>query len=413
MSEQQRASDDDEHWTQPPPSEDGAPAWVDLGLNLKRIHSVDTVASTTYAHVSTVLYWNDPRLVGWPEGKPLPPALWGPMLKLDNALADFQSYDIGFVLVNADTGRLKRSRHYRGTVDNPMELHAFPFDLDNVEFSLKTTSTWESLDGTRGGGLAKGKSYRLRQNREPDETDWVTMLWNGQVAEWELHGVSTDIYERPANKSGSENTMVSINFHLSRKSGYYFWKALLPLYLLTALSMSTFQLDTDSLPDRNSTVSTYFLAAFAMLYVVGEALPKTDFLTKIDVTIVISTISLALTGLFSMALAKLHKEIGEEVAERWNMIAGTSLSSFYVLANLVIFVPAWLKQRSAVAQLSTSYKRASTAHAERTSDSEKNPMIVGGVGETTPPPTVREGHEYITLADLTARVPVHRPRDSP
>jgi hypothetical protein len=68
MSEQQRASDDDEHWTQPPPSEDGASAWVDLGLNLKRIHSVDTVASTTYAHVSTVLYWNDPattsRLAG-------------------------------------------------------------------------------------------------------------------------------------------------------------------------------------------------------------------------------------------------------------------------------------------------------------------------------------------------------------
>jgi len=45
--------------------------------------------------------------------------------------------------------------------------------------------------------------------------------------------------------------------------------------------MGTFHFDADNLSDRYSTVSAYFLAAFAMLYIVGEALPKTDFLTKI------------------------------------------------------------------------------------------------------------------------------------
>lgn len=60
-----------------------------------------------------------------------------------------------------------------------------------------------------------------------------------------------------------ELTRVWVNFHVSRKSGYYFWKALLPLYLLTALSMGTFHFSTDNLSDRYSTVSTYFLAAFA------------------------------------------------------------------------------------------------------------------------------------------------------
>ena len=45
--------------------------------------------------------------------------------------------------------------------------------------------------------------------------------------------------------------------------------------------MGTFHFDAVNLSDRYSTVSAYFLAAFAMLYIVGEALPKTDFLTKI------------------------------------------------------------------------------------------------------------------------------------
>ena len=29
---------------------------------------------------------------------------------------------------------------------------------------------------------------------------------------------------------------------------------------------------------RYNTIATYFLAAFSMMYVVGEAMPKTDFL---------------------------------------------------------------------------------------------------------------------------------------
>ena len=54
----------------------------------------------------------------------------------------------------------------------------------------------------------------------------------------------------------------------------------MPLYLLTAVSMSSIHFDMDnriaivSDDSRVGAVSTYFLAAFAMLYAVGAALPK-------------------------------------------------------------------------------------------------------------------------------------------
>jgi hypothetical protein len=79
------------------------------------------------------------------------------------------------------------------------------------------------------------------------------------------------------------------------------------------------------------------------------------------------------------------------VAERWNIVAAIGLGGFYVLANLVIFVPAWCKQRSAVAQLSGYKRESAVAQVERTSvdSSEQNPMIDqprgGGEGEATPP----------------------------
>jgi hypothetical protein len=106
----------------------------------------------------------------------------------------------------------------------------------------------------------------------------------------------------------------------------------------------------------------------------------------------------------------LHKKQGEAVAERWNIVAAIGLGGFYVLANLVIFVPAWCKQRSAVAQLSGYKRESAAAQVERTSvdSSEQNPMIDqprgGGEGEATPPLTVRKGHNYITLSEVRANV---------
>jgi hypothetical protein len=403
--EQQHATDDDEYWILPPPGEDGAPVWVELSFVLNRVSAVDTVTGTAFFKVYVVFHWTDPRLVGWPAGKPLPPQLWGPRLFLVNALGDLEEVDgAGFTLVDASTGRLKRGRNYSGSVDNPMELRTFPFDMDNIKLDFLTASDFESLNGERTGS-SDGKTYRLRRISDPGDiglrtcsSTWLTMEgWKGRIAEWTLHGISSNINERPPDASGFEITDVSIGFHVSRRAGYYFWKALLPLYLLTALSMGTFQFETDNLPDRTSTVSTYFLAAFAMLYVVGEALPKTDFLTKIDQVIVISTVSLASTGIVSMALAKLHKERGEEVADRWNMIAAIGLSGFYVLANLVIFVPAWWNQRSAVMQLDSYKHTSSIAKMEGIKDSDKNAMF--GAGEKMPQ-TVEQGHDYVTLAEL-------------
>lgn len=78
----------------------------------------------------------------------------------------------------------------------------------------------------------------------------MSLSWNGHIAEWALHGVSTKIVERSILASGVENTLVPLSFHVTRKSVYYFWKALLPLYLLTALSMTTFQFETDNLEAR-------------------------------------------------------------------------------------------------------------------------------------------------------------------
>ena len=139
----------------------------------------------------------------------------------------------------------------------------------------------------------------------------MNFLWSGAIPEWTLHGVSTKIVEKIANPQGQEHTNVPVSFHVTRKARYYFWKALLPLYLLTLLSMSTFHFDCDDFEGRSSTVSTYFLAAFAMLYVVGSSLPKVNFLTTIDVVIVLTTLTITFTGIISLVLTKRRQTLAK------------------------------------------------------------------------------------------------------
>ena len=56
----------------------------------------------------------------------------------------------------------------------------------------------------------------------------------------------------------------------------------------------------DEIGDRAGVVSTYFLAAFAMLYVVGSYLPTTDYLTRMDYVIITTTGLLAIMGVENM-----------------------------------------------------------------------------------------------------------------
>ena len=75
-------------WMHPPPNPatDSQPIWVDFLFGLSKVSAVDTVALHSWMSIIIMFYWNDPRLVGWPEAAvELPPRLWGPELWLKNA----------------------------------------------------------------------------------------------------------------------------------------------------------------------------------------------------------------------------------------------------------------------------------------------------------------------------------------
>ena len=117
-------------------------------------------------------------------------------------------------------------------------------------------------------------------------------------------------------------TEITIAFHVGRDANFYLIKVLTPVFMLTMLSLHVYMFDPSNISDRVATTATYFLAAFAMLYVVSESLPKTSFLTRVDKTIFLSTCNLLIAGFTTTLLYFFLKQNGAiEVPETSEMQA--------------------------------------------------------------------------------------------
>ena len=76
------------------------------------------------------------------------------------------------------------------------------------------------------GKKSKGKSYRVREVQPgTGEGRMVELEFPvKKVGEFNVHGVSYQVKERPPGGNGSERTEFNVSIHVGRKSNYYLWK---------------------------------------------------------------------------------------------------------------------------------------------------------------------------------------------
>jgi len=118
---------------------------------------------------------------------------------------------------------------------------------------------------------------------------------------------------------------------------------------------------------------TLFLASFAMLYVVGEHLPKTDFLISVDLVIIVTSVALLAACVSAYVVQKVskqgEKEDRELQADSLNMALGVGIIVMQVLANALILIPPWFRRRRNTRRLqegllNQSLSAKSTSHKD-------------------------------------------------
>jgi hypothetical protein len=238
------------NWSSFPAAEESEELpWIDIRFVIMHLGHIDTVNSTAKVKFRLFSYWTDARAIGW-EGE-LPGSTWGPLFNFVNSVGGMNVTVDEMTLLNSSTGRIRSVIVYEGTLSNPMDLRQFPFDLDAVNVTLSTLSRWMSYDQTRHG-KSTSRMYRVRPVSDPVEGHYM-QLSIGNIAEFELHGVSSKIEEQAMNLANEERTYIYFGLHVSRQYGYYFYKVLVPLYSLTLLHLQVYLFDPRALTDRIAT----------------------------------------------------------------------------------------------------------------------------------------------------------------
>lgn len=155
---------------------------------------------------------------------------------------------------------------FSAVLEDPLDLHDFPFDRQNMNISLKLV------------GLERNRRVRLtffgHRVRIHVASPVVLNEWQMEPA-IEQYGL-----ERHPRHGGP--TSLEIRFRLQRIPRFYIFQIIIPLFLIVSLGFLASTLHLSELADRLSIILTLLLTTVAFKYMVAEYIPRVPYITVLD-----------------------------------------------------------------------------------------------------------------------------------
>jgi len=309
----------------PPPKVDGKPVEVRLKMGFARLARINTVDLTCDIKLFVDLYWNDPSMIGMDPDN-VPPYVWRPNAYIYNSIDKTgenggKVNEHGVSLMDSKTGLLLHALELEVTISNEMDLRRFPFDADAVEILVLQDETENADDWV----------LRPHENME----NAIQFFYNVfETTEWSVNGFSMDFFENIGG-NGVKYTHCNAMIHIQRRPLFYMWKLVLPLFLTTAFAFGSFFFTTDELEARANAAATTLLTTVALIYVLSNELPKTNYQTLIDWFLVFCLVVQVAVWLISNILVF----VPEDEAKDIDRMAAIILAAAFSFVTLALFVP--------------------------------------------------------------------------
>jgi hypothetical protein len=253
------------------PGRDAGPTKVEVEISLLDVDDVDGASQSFEANVYYEQRWNDPRLAHEDIGgrsRPLS-EIWHPRIQLFNQQRVWKSFPD--VVEIAPSGDVIYRQRVWGSFSQPLVLRDFPFDRQVFEIQLGAVGyTSEQV------ALVVDPESRISQRFSlPD--------WN--VVSWKVE--SNAIQTVPG---GKKLAAITLSFEATRRAGYFIGQVIVPLVLIVAMSWVVFWIDPRESGTQISVAITAMLTVMAYRFAVGTNLPKLEYMTRLDLFILGSSI---------------------------------------------------------------------------------------------------------------------------
>lgn len=305
---------------------------VAIGIRLITLSDIDSQEETFT--VEAILYvtwsadWGEEE-EGWTEesvDQKLKTVKDRPVPEFENGLGTRKRYSL---LMGYDpvAKLVEYEERFSMAFSTEMELKKFPFDEQELKIKILV-----------GGGQEDVVDMRIDEYTHAiiDEAEWFTND-NSYAAEVEHNVIPYDVSGPDADPDNVFPRSV-FKIKIKRRSGFYMWRVLLPLFLITMVSWAMFWMSREDLGDRLGVSFTALLTIVAYNLILGDILPRIAYLTFLDELITLTYLWLSAGVLESVFVAGLKNQVLADRVDNISKVlfpatylAGVTLTAFVFL----------------------------------------------------------------------------------
>jgi len=234
---------------------------VQVAIYLLDLLRIDDAEQTAFVDFALWASWRDESLAspGSPPRFFRTNQIWVPNLQIMNSLT-LTNRRVDVVEVD-ENGNAYYRRRLVGTIFIPRDLSDFPVDEHQLRLTI----------------VAAGMNRDVKVVIDQQLTGQAE---NFSVQEWNVGSGGAEVSEFVA--AGESFPMLSYEWGVSRKLGYYIWKVILPLAMVVMMSWVVFWLDPKQAGPQIGIAATSILTLIAYRFTLGFLVPRLSYLTRLD-----------------------------------------------------------------------------------------------------------------------------------
>jgi Neurotransmitter-gated ion-channel ligand binding domain/Neurotransmitter-gated ion-channel transmembrane region len=245
------------------------PVVVKVGLYVSNLAEINQ-GSETFDVAGYLFYtWRDGRLaynakqMGTNARTVKLEDIWHPAVEMVN-FKESKASDTTVTI--APDGTVTAQERFSKTLSSGLDLRRFPFDREHLQVVIE--SLLYPLNDVRftadKGKLAIGKDSFV------------------SLSEWTIQGIQGLDGKSFFPPEQQDYSRVTMDVSIQRNSGFYLFKVMMPLFLITIASWGVFWIDAKEFSTQITIAFTNLLTVVALLLVVNDSLPRVGYLTFMD-----------------------------------------------------------------------------------------------------------------------------------
>jgi hypothetical protein len=303
------------------PDPDGVPTVVKLGILVADITRVNDVAQSVEGDFFVKMQWRDPRLVGLAGCRFPRTAVWFPNIELLNSaqVTRERTFTADQVQVR-ENGHVTHFQRYYGWISSYHQLQRFPFDSHLFKLRLANFS------------------YTNREIQIEVDTDFTGVADLLNIPDWTVHSAYGEVKDFDLREFQRTLSLFILIIDLSRHSGYYILKVIIPLIFITIMSWLVFWISPEKFGPQIGLSATSMLTLIAFQFALTAELPKVSYFTLMDKLLFTSTTIVFLSLIVSASTAFLVTKGRGALAQQIDFVCRWLFPLALLVSWLIIFL---------------------------------------------------------------------------